>query len=310
MRQVFALMCAALAGSSGGCSWLFFAQVAAGNAYHQTVEQATAARVARRFRVLDAETGRPVAGARVVAVHNFDWMDDWSVEGAAGADGVATLKLARDYLHLLHVHVSAPGYLGREWLTFGESSPPGVGALTDDPVDLRVFKGPAPSVGLRVPEGFVGTFVYQAGQTKYDFPYPPDFPPGQRVWWTDVDPARVTVVEPPPPLGISIGQNGPGRRIVRGGEVLATPGPGANHAGVAAWVVGVREPDGAWSVVQYVVVIGDRDAAVAQARQEWERHGNGDKGFIYNGWLRLVSPRKKLNDPNNPYAVTRNLPRY
>src|SRR5687768_2705614 len=65
------------------------------DAHHMTVERATTPRLPTRFRVLDAETAQPVARARLVAMHNFDWMSDWFIKGTTDAAGVATLQLAK-----------------------------------------------------------------------------------------------------------------------------------------------------------------------------------------------------------------------
>src|SRR4051812_15647088 len=87
------------------------AVIQANNAYHMTVERATTPRVAKRFRVLDAETREPIHGARLDIVHKFEWVDDWEMGGRTDAAGVATVRLAKDYLHLLLLHAGADGYL-------------------------------------------------------------------------------------------------------------------------------------------------------------------------------------------------------
>ena len=294
MRIAFVLLLVCM--SCGGCTWL---ALGVNNAHHMTLERAITPRVEQRVRVLDAETGEPVAGAHVVVVHNFDWMDDWVVEGTSGADGVATLRLATEYLHLVSGHVTATGYHGRDDFDINVDS--------NDAADVHIYREPSPSMGLRVPNGFVGSFVYRLGKTKYDFAFPPTFPAGQRVWWTEVDPAGAeTVVEQPPLLGGTGWDGVPVARVTRGEQEISTPPPGADVAGIAAWHIGVREPNGPWGGDWHVVVIGDRDAALAKAQQEWTEHRNGEAGFIYNGWLRLVSPETKLSK-GGAYAVTRDL---
>ena len=275
------------------------------NAHHMTVERATTPRQTKRFRILDAETGKPVAAARVVAVHDFDWMDDWVLRGTTDAEGIAEFRLAKRYLHLLHAHVSAERYLTRDSLYFGDGArEPGTGWLSDDPVDIHVYRAPEATTGLRVPADFRGPLVYRFGPTKYDFPFPPNFPAGQRVWWTDVKPGVETVVEQAPRLGFQRGNGNPFHVVWADGPPIPMPEPGAEAEGVAAWRVGTRTPDGPWSREEHVIVIGDRGAALATAKDMWRQHGNGRTGFILNGWLRIVSPQTKLSDAQ-PNRVTR-----
>ena len=122
-----------------------------------------------------------------------------------------------------------------------------------------------------------------------------------------MDPSVVSTVVAPPYFGSGESVVGRGRPIARGEVPLPTPEPGAEVGGVAAWAVGDRMPHGMWAEVLHVVVVGDRPAALAQARAEWASHCNGEKGFIYNGWLRLVAPGE---EPSNarPFGITRNLP--
>ena len=88
----------------------------ANNVHHMTIERATTPRINKRFRVLDAESGEPLPGARIIGVHDFDWMDDWVVRGTTDAQGFATLRLAKNYFHLFRAHVKpADEYLGRDW---------------------------------------------------------------------------------------------------------------------------------------------------------------------------------------------------
>lgn len=286
----------------GGCTWI---ALGVNNAQHMTVKRATTPRVEKRFRVLDAETRAPVPGAQLVLVHNFDWMDDWVINGTTGADGVAKVRLAKEYLHLLGGSVSAPGYLTRYELGFGA---PGTGALSDDPLDIYVYQEPGASMGLRVPAGFFGTFVYRLGQPKeYGFPFPPTFPAGQRVWWTDVKPEQETEVEQPPFIGGSGWNGNPVSVFSRGNQPIPTPEPGSEIEGVAAWHIGVRMPNGPWGGDRHVILVGDREAALAKAHEEWKQHGNGEAGFIYNGWLKIFAPQTTLSR-GGAYAVTRNVP--
>jgi hypothetical protein len=246
-----------------------------------------------------------VAGAQLYLVHNFDWLDEWAMNGTTGADGVATVRVARDYLHLLGGSVAAAGYLTRDDLEFGT---PGTGALSDDPVDVYLYREPVPSMGVRVPAGFVGSFTYRLGEMKYGFAFPPTFPAGRRVWWADLTPGREVVVEQPPRLGHGGWNGNPVSVFARGDQPIPTPEPGAAVEGVAAWHVGVRMPNGAWAREDYVVVVGDRAAALAKAREEWRQHGNGDAGFIYNGWLKILAPHATRLSRGGPYAITRNVP--
>jgi hypothetical protein len=257
---------------------------------------------------LDAETGRPVPNATVTVVHNFDWMDDWVTDGTTDAAGETTIKLAREYLHLVRARVAAPGYLGRDDVYFGNAKRPGHSPLDADPVDLLVYSLGPPSMGLRVPPGFSGSFVYVLGAHKYTVASPPDFPAGQRVWWTTVTPETETVVEQPPRLGGSGWNGNPVTTVARGTEMLPVPEPGSEVSGIAAWHIGVRQPNGAWGGNRYVLVIGTRDAALSAVRDEWKHHGNGEAGFIYNGWLRLIAPDIVRTGGGAAYSVTRFLP--
>jgi hypothetical protein len=299
------LLCLAPA---GGCQ---MPMLVAGNAYHMTAERATAPRIAKQFRVLDAETRQPVAGAWLVVVHNFDWMDDWTMSGTADAAGVAKFQLASDYLHLLQVNAGADGYLTRDNLSFGpigrsgNGPERGLGPLSDDPVDVYLFKGPAPTVGYRVPAGYRGPVDVRAGPTKYDFPFPPDFPAGQRVWWADVKPGATTLAEQTPRMGWDPrGAPGPAPMVDSDGRAIPVAHPGAEFDGVAYWPIGSLEPKGPWGQVQPVTLIGTRAEAIALAKQVWEQHHNGPTGFILNGWLKVVSPQTKRQGPL-PEGVTR-----
>jgi hypothetical protein len=42
-----------------------------------------------------------------------------------------------------------------------------------------------------------------------------------------------------------------------------------------------------------VFVIGDRNEALAKAKELWQQHGNGRTGHILDGWLRLVASQTK-----------------
>src|SRR6266545_900002 len=286
----------------GGCTP---AGLMVNNVHHMTVERATTARISKPFRVLDAETRKPVPRAELVIIHDFDWMDDWVFAGATDERGVAAFRLAREYLHLLTASAEAEGYLGRSALHFGERREPGVGSLSDDPVDIYLYHEPAPKVGLRAPAGFRGAFTYVLGKEKYDFPFPPDFPPGQRIWWSEVVPNGQTVVEPPPPLaGVGWFDGNPIQLVKLGDELIPIPEPGAKVDGIAAWHIGVLEPNGPWGGDHWLVVIGDRNDALAKAKELWQRLGEGEQGIIYNGWVRLIAPDAKVG-PGGAYAATR-----
>jgi hypothetical protein len=233
-------------------------------------------------------------------------MDDWQMDGSTNAEGIAPFRLAKEYLHLLKAHAGAEGYLTRDSLHFSDGArTAGIGRLEDDPVDIYLYKSPEATSGLRVPVGFRGVLGYRSGPTKYDFPFPPNFPAGQRVWWTVVQPGVKTILEDPPPLGFDPGIKGRFRIEDTEGRAIPTPEPGAEVEGVAAWRIGTRTPDGPWSIEEAVVVIGDRAAAVAEAKRMWEQHGNGRTGYILNGWLRVVSPNAKLAGKQQPGGVTR-----
>lgn len=286
-----------------GCTWL---ALGVNNAHHMSVERRTTPRIEKRFRVLDAETGKPIARAWLTIVHDFDWMDDWQMKGSTDAEGIATFRLAKEYLHLLEAHAGANGYLTRDALHFSDGArAPGTGSLNDNPVDIHLYKAPAATSGLRVPVGFRGVLAYRPGRTKYDFPFPPDFPAGQRVWWTVVTPGVQTILEDPPPLGFEPGAGTRFRIEDTDGHPIPMREPGASVEGVAAWPIGTRTPDGPWSTTEAVVVIGDRGAALAEAKRMWEQHGNGRTGYILNGWLRVVAPNTKLAGKQQPGGVTR-----
>ncbi len=297
--------------SSAGCGVAQMAAIHVNNVHHMTIERAMTPRFEKRFRVLDGLTLDPVAGARIVAVHDFDWMDDWVMNATTDAEGVATIRLAREYLHLLRVEVMAvDGYIPRSGSPyFREGSPVRAPVpLTTDLLDLYVYRRPATVMGLRVPAGFVGTVVYQLGSSDGGFPAESTLQGGRRVWWTDVAPGAETVVTQPPRLENARWDGNPVQAVTRGGgEAIPVPEPGAELAGVAAWHVGVREPSRSARDARYVVVIGDRAAALAKAKDEWDAHGNGEAGFIYNGWLRVIGPGAERSERGG-YSVWRNVP--
>jgi hypothetical protein len=287
----FALIFFAL---SGGC--------AKDAAHDMTPERGLASRQTKRFRVLDAETRKPIPDALVIAVHDLDLMNDLTIRGRTDANGIVTLQLAREYLHLLSVSVEPVGYISRHSLGFDE---PGTGRFADDPTDIYVYREPAPAAGLRIPAGFRGPIVYQHDSTpQREFRFPPDFPPGTRVWWTDLALDGVTVIAAAPKLGGG-GNNLP-PVIDTNGKRTPTPDPGADAAGVAAWHIGKTTPHGPWAEENWVLLIGTRDEALAKAKELYEKHGNGEGGYIYNGWLRIVTPQLKLS-AGGAFAVTRKV---
>jgi hypothetical protein len=230
-------------------------------------------------------------------------MDDWVIKGTTDVRGIATLKLAKQYG--AYADVGAPGYLTRDGLSLGDgASTPGVGWFADGPLDIYLYKAPAPASGLRLPRGFRGPLRYGLGPDK-GFPFPPDFPAGQRVWWSDFKPGGGTVVAQPPPLGYDpSGGAGRFRLADADGNPIPTPEPSAEVSGVAFWRIGQLEPDGPWGRVEPVSIVGDRAEAVAKAEEIWQRHGNGRTGYIYNGWLKVVSPGTKRGS-THANAVTR-----
>src|SRR5688572_32963371 len=115
MHIHLALIVLSALSSTGGCK---MAALWLNDLHHTHIEQATTPRIDKRFRVLDAETNKPVAAARLVVVHNFDWMGDWVMRGTTDAEGITTIRLAKRYLHLVHAHVAADGYLMRDELYF------------------------------------------------------------------------------------------------------------------------------------------------------------------------------------------------
>jgi hypothetical protein len=288
------------------------------DAHHMTVERATTPRVPTRFRVLDAETAQPVAGARVVAMHNFDWMSDWFVEGTTDDAGVAVLRLYKPHVQGVQVHVYADGYIDRHDLALGQS--PGTKPHTSDPLDILVYREPPAGVGWRFPEGFRGTVVVGStgrqdfGETvlvgseqspEGTFRVPPAFPPGQRIWWSDIEPGLVNYVKRAPSLG---GEGGDmyaiPEAVTIGGRLVPIPEPGTELDGVAVWHVGVYMPDGPWGGRYDVLVIGERADALAKVKAMFDAHGgNGPAAWIFNGWLRHISPGTRLSSPQ-PYGVT------
>ena len=281
--------------ASGGCT---MAMLGVGNAYHMTVERALTPKVEKRFRVLDAETHAPVPGATVTIVHDFDWQDDWEVRGRTGDDGVVTLKLAEDALHLVNGDAAANGYLGREHMYFvPQHRKPGNGLLSDDPIDIFLYRGPAPAIGLRVPAGFTGWVSYEYplitydGTNTHEIPFPPTFPAGQRVWWTTVTPGERKVIDVSPPR---LGDPGVGDERVlwlgRGDAVLPIPEPGGRADGVTAWPVDSSRAEGT------LLYVGTRTEALAEVKRRWERDGSA-----YNGWMRDLAP-EAYNPKVSPYA--------
>ncbi len=290
------------------------------DAGHMTIERATTPRDSKRFRVLDAESGQPVEGVRLVAGYNFDWMSDWFVEGTTDDQGVATLRLARNYAHLLSVHAYAEGHIDRHHLGLGDS--PGTGSLADDPVDIFLYREPPAGVGWRFPEGFHGTIVVgSTGRKDFGetvliasnqprpeaFRVPAAFPPGQRIWWSEITPNQLNMIQSPPRLGNEGRDSFPiPQAVTSGGNPVPIPDPGKDVKGVALWHVGVFMPEGPWGGSYSILVVGDHEAALAKAKELWEEFRNGENGYMYNGWVRLVSPGTKIRDPQ-PCAVTPSL---
>ncbi len=304
MRWLFLLV---ICVTCGGCTLFTMLGLGLNNASHMTVDRALAEKVDIRFRILDAESRLPVANPTVSVVHNFDWKDDWVATATAGEDGITTVRTAEDPSF---AKVGAPGYLTRGPLYFSEKlREPGVGNLADDVVDIYLYKAPGASWGLRVPEHFEGVVNYRFGRssTPDRFPFPPDFPAGQRAWWTDVVPGAETIITPGPPLGLETGvavQDSLLQVAYQSGQRIPTAAPGAEVDGIAAWEIGTLQPKGPWNITKYVLVVGTREAALEKAKQMWAEHRNGRTGWILNGWLRLVSPQSKVQG-NSPYMVTR-----
>ena len=137
-RRIVLILLAALA-SAGGCNELLWVGLHVNNAGHMTIERAAAERVAKPVRVLDAKTRGPVCGARIRAVHSFDWMDDWVIKGTTDERGIAILKLAKQYG--ASAEVSAPGYMTRDGISLSDgASTAGVSRISDDPLDIYLYK--------------------------------------------------------------------------------------------------------------------------------------------------------------------------
>lgn len=276
MRLVATLLCLLGLLGSGGCFFLIGATAGVNN----TLRRATAKHETRRVRVLDAESGLPVGGADVTATHHFDITGDWTSTDMTDGDGFASVRIAKDYVFALGVEVTAGGYLARR-VSFGEHLPPGVSLLSEDPVCVYVYRGPPAQAGLLLPDGFRGNFVFAGGPPRRAFPFPPDFPAGKRMWWTEVRPGEVAIVTPAPPLGPGDTAELPLRIATRGGEEFIVPELRSSWTGVAAWGIAARDnPErvGGRDLLQHV---GDRKSALAAAAEaaaegwrltpEWER---------------------------------------
>jgi hypothetical protein len=79
------------------------------------------------------------------------------------------------------------------------------------------------------------------------------------------------------------------------GRAIRMVPPGADVNGQAAWRIGTAEPNGPWGRQDHVIVIGNRNDALAEARRMWARYQNGREGYVLNGWLAIVSPETKMN---------------
>ena len=276
MKRLATLLCLTGLLGSGGCFFLIGATVGVDN----TVRRATAKYETRRFRVMDAESGLPVGGADVTASHHFDIAGDWTSTDMTNGHGFASVRVAKDYLFALGVEVSAGGYLRRR-VSFGPDRPPGVSPLSEDPVCVYVYRGPRAQAGLLLPDGFRGNFVFATGPARHEFPFPPDFPAGKRMWWTEVRPGEVAVVAPAPPLGPTDEAEPLLRIATRGGEEFIVPEIRSAWTGVAAWGIAARDNPERVTGSDLLQHVGDRTSAVAAAAQaaaegwrltpEWER---------------------------------------
>ena len=232
-------------------------------------------------------------------------MDDWTISSATDDQGIASTRLAKDFLHLLYLDVAADGYISRSRMHFGQQRDPGVDDLSNDPVDVYLYRAPPATAGLRIPEDFRGVVAWRYESTvASQFRFPPDFPAGQRVWWTDVAAVGETVLSSPPSLGSACGDALPIPVMSRDGHPVRTPDAGAEVEGIAAWEIGVTEPDGPWGKHCFVMFIGDHAGALAEARRMWREYGNGANGYVWNGWLLLIAPEAQLTN-SQPYGVTR-----
>lgn len=267
------------------------------DAHHMTVERAFIARTTQSFRVVDAETGKPVSEARVALLYNFDWMSDWNDAAVADADGVATLRIATRYLHLLNVSASAPGYItddhGARDVRARLSSAAGKGS--DVPIDIRLYRDRPRGMGLKLPAGFRGTVQYAVAVSDRDASTQPLLSPGQDVWWTDALPASsLTIVQPPPRIGAQSLDWSAARVacVSVGGQPLPLPDPGAaaTTTDFAAWHIGYVTRSTSDRGDTHILVVGDRETAVAEASAMWLKYHNRGPGFIYNGWSHVVAP--------------------
>jgi hypothetical protein len=134
--------------------------------------------------------------------------------------------------------------------------------------------------------------------------HPPEFPPGTRVWWSEIGPGGYISLQPMPDLGIGGGNSAWILAKRSDGTPIPVPEPGAKVDGTAVWNLGVNTPNGAWSGEQGVLFVGDRAGALEQAKILFSRHHNGAGGWIYNGWLPEVAPELKSSGPN-AFSVTR-----
>jgi hypothetical protein len=127
MKRFGILACACCLGS-GGCTWV---ALAAGNAYHMTIERAVAARVERTFLVRDAHTKQGVPDARVTVINNFDWKDDWRSEAMTDENGRATFKITKEYRATLRAQVEAVGYIDQGRIVLEDK-------LGDEPIVIEI----------------------------------------------------------------------------------------------------------------------------------------------------------------------------
>jgi hypothetical protein len=145
-------------------------------------------------QVLDAETGKPVAGAEV-RVHYPLVRASYAPPPAvatAGTDGIVQLKTAQVADLTAVVEATAAGYL-----CAAENLPVELEATTGRgpaPFALKMFAGPRPTVELVLPDGYRGVVKVQT-RIQDDAPCTP----GQRLFRYEV-PSTGTVLVVGPPL--------------------------------------------------------------------------------------------------------------
>jgi hypothetical protein len=139
------------------------------------------------FRLVDAETGQPVAGGRI----GLDYSGMLAPKGDGGttdAQGRVRLRVARN--EGAKVRTEAAGYLPVPNEEVWEAPKP------PEEIEIAIYRGPAPQAELVVPDAFRGVLRVDAKQTdsesaavRLEMTYP-----GQRVFPFQANPDGVTVL--------------------------------------------------------------------------------------------------------------------